>query len=255
MPNFSDEYTPGNNRWSLKDITRCGQRGYMRPCQVANCDAIAPSAFPMAPVCQTENEAVIIVDDEPEMRNELIELIESLGYLAVGCGSSTELQDHASRFTSGCILLDIKLPGLDGLAIQEWLAKSGIILPVIFMSGTRDIDTVVQGMKGGAIEFLLKPIPELALRRAVNAGVAKSRKLHCQKLSQQLVSGLIESLTPTELRVAQFISKGYPTKLIASEMERRENTVKIHRHKIFKKLKVNSSASVANFLIHVKSSG
>lgn len=222
----------------------------MRPCQVTNCDGIAPSAFPMAPICQAANEAVIVVDDEPDLRKHLIELIESLGYHAIGCGSSTELQEHAARFSSGCILLDIKLPGLDGLAIQEWLAKSGIILPVIFISGAHDIGAAVQGMKGGAIEYLPKPIPEMALRRAVNAGVAKSRMLHCKQQSQQLVNALIGSLTPTEMRVARLISKGYPTKLIASDMERSENTVKIHRHRIFSKLKVNSSASVANLLSH-----
>ena len=250
MSNFSEEYTPDNVRWSLKDTTRCGQRGYMRPCQVANCDDTSPSAFPMAPVCQTANEAVIVVDDEPDLRRHLIELIASLGYQAIGCGSSTELQDHAARFTSGCILLDIKLPGLDGLAVQEWLTKSGVTLPVIFISGANDIGAAVQGMKGGAIDYLPKPIPEMALRRAVNAGVAKSRVLHCHRQSRQLVSTLVASLTPTEMRVARLISKGYPTKLIASDMERSENTVKIHRHRIFTKLKVNSSASVANLLSH-----
>lgn len=254
MPTLTEEYIPENARWSLKDLTRCGQRGYMRPCQVTNCDGISPSAFPMAPVCQTESEAVIVVDDEPDLRKHLVELIQSLGYHAIGCGSSTELQEHAARVASGCILLDIKLPGLDGLAIQEWLARSDIALPVIFISGAHDIDAVVQGMKGGAIEFLPKPIPEMALRKAVNAGVAKSRMLCCQRQSQQLVGALIGSLTPTELRVARLISKGYPTKLIASDLGRSENTIKIHRHRIFTKLKVNSSASVANLLSHADSS-
>lgn len=204
----------------------------------------------MAPICQTADEAVIVVEDEPDLRKLLVELIASLGYNAVGCASSTELQEQITRFSSGCILLDIKLPGLDGLAIQEWLAKSDNLLPLIFMSGANDVDAAVQGMKGGAIEFLPKPIQEMALRKAVNAGVAKSRKLHCQQQSTQLVRSLIRSLTPTELRVARLIAKGYPTKLIASDLERSENTIKIHRHRIFSKLKVNSSASVANLLNH-----
>lgn len=232
------------------DVTRCGQRGYMRPCQMQDREGGSPSGFPMVAICETDAEAVIIVDDEPDLRKLLAELIESLGYTAIACGSAAELQEQTPRFKSGCILLDIRLPGLDGLAIQDWLAKAGVTLPVIFVSGVRDIETVVQGMKGGAMEFLQKPVPEMALRRAVNAAVAKSRALHCSKESARQVRGMVECLTPTELYVARMIAKGYPTKLIAAEMDRSENTVKIHRHRIFNKLKVNSTASVANLLGH-----
>lgn len=245
-----DALAPNSIRWSLMDVTRCGQRGYMRPCQTQECDGLSASAFPMVSICEAGAEAVIVVDDEPDLRKHLAELVESFGYKAIECGSSAELQEHAPRFRSGCILLDVRLPGLDGLAIQDWLASSGTTLPVIFISGVRDIETVVQGMKGGAMEFLQKPIPEMALRRAVSAAVAKSRTLHCGKESARQVRGMIECLTPTELYVARMIAKGYPTKLIAAEMDRSENTVKIHRHRIFGKLKVNSTASVANLLSH-----
>jgi len=204
----------------------------------------------MAPVCQTEDETVIVVDNEPDLRKHLVELITSLGYQAQGFGSSTELHEHAAHVNSGCIILNLMLPGLDGLAIHESLSKSGIILPVILISGSDNIDAVVEGMKGGAIDCLPKPIPEMALRRAVSAGVAKSRMLNCHRQSQYVVRSLMGSLTPTELRVARLIAKGYPTKLIASDLGRSENTIKIHRHRIFTKLKVNSSASVANLMSH-----
>lgn len=208
------------------------------------------AAFPMAPICETRTETVFVVDDEPALRDGLVELVGSLGYRAIGCASAVELQEQSPHCSSGCILLDIMLPGLDGLAIQDWLNQSNIVLPVIFISGIHDVATVVQGMKGGAIEFLQKPIGEMALRRAVNAGVALSRKRHCRQESERLVHALVQALTPTELHVARMISKGYPTKLIAAEMGRSENTVKIHRHRIFNKLKVNSAASVANIMQH-----
>lgn len=248
-----DQKAPDNIRWSLGNVTRCGQQGYMRPCQLTDCSHFPDSSFPMLPVCETGAEMVFVVDDEPDIRENLAELVESLGYQATACASASELQEHAPRFRSGCILLDIKLPGLDGLAIQDWLNQADIKLPVIFISGVRDVTTVVQGMKSGAIEFLQKPIGEMALRRAVTAGVALSRKRFCRKESETLVRSLIEALTPTELYVARMISRGYPTKLIAAEMERSENTVKIHRHRIFNKLKVNSAASVANIMQHADS--
>lgn len=241
---------PDSIRWSLGNVTRCGQAGYMRPCQVQNCAGVPDSSFPMSPLCETGAEAVFVVDDEPDLRSNLVELIESLGYRAIGCASAAELQERAPLFKSGCVLLDIKLPGLDGLAIQDWLNQAEIVLPVIFISGMNDVSTVVQGMKGGAIDFLQKPISEMGLRRSINTGVALSRKRHCNQESERLVRAMIDQLTPTELYVAQMISKGYPTKLIAAEMERSENTVKIHRHRIFNKLKVNSAASVANIMGH-----
>ena len=247
------ERIPDTIRWSLLDTTRCGQRGYMRPCQSEDLNQTADSAFPMTPICVTASEAVLIVDDEPDLRTHLTDLVASLGYQTLACGSATELQEKAQRFQSGCILLDIKLPGLDGLAIQEWLMNANIHLPVIFISGTRDISTVVQGMKAGAIDFLQKPIPEMELRRAINRGIAVSRKLFCHSQSAKMVKAAIEALTPTELYVARIIAKGFPTKLIAAKMGRSENTIKIHRSRIFNKLKINSAASLTNLLNHADS--
>ena len=239
---------PDSVRWSLSDMTRCGQPGYMRPCQAR--DALPAAAYPLAPICKPLTEMVVVVDDDDDFRTELVELVEGLGYPAIGCATATELQEKAASIMSGCVLLDVKLPGLDGLAVQEWLNSSGIVLPVIFMSGIQDIATVVQGMKSGALEFLQKPFGEMVLRRAVSGAVALSRQRHCLQQSERMVRELISTLTPTELFVARMISKGYPTKLIAAEMQRSENTVKIHRHRIFNKLMVNSVASVANIMRH-----
>lgn len=243
-------HSPDNNRWSLGDLTACGQQGYMRPCQMLDCSHIPPSAYPLAPVCQTDAEMVLVVDDDDDFREELVELVEGLGYPAIGCSSAAEVQERAAGFKSGCVLLDIKLPGQDGLAVQEWLNRAGIFLPVIFVSGVKDIGTVVHCMKAGAFEFLQKPFGEMALRRTISAAIALSRKRHCRQQSERMVREMIGTLTPTELFVARMISKGYPTKLIAAEMQRSENTVKIHRHRIFNKLMVNSAASVANIMRH-----
>jgi FixJ family two-component response regulator len=234
----------------LGDATLCGLQGYMRPCQMVQFSLPSDSSYPLAQICETDAEMVFVVDDDDDLRTNLVELVESLGYPATGCVSASELQELAPKWKSGCILLDVKLPGQDGLAVQEWLNRTGIVLPVIFISGIQDVGTVVHCMKSGAVEFLQKPFGEMALRRAVSSAVGLSRKRFCAEESKRLIRRLLDNLTPTELFVARKISKGYPTKLIAAEMGRSENTVKIHRHRIFHKLKVNSAASVANLIRH-----
>lgn len=244
---------PEGIRWSLLGATACGQQGYMRPCQRPGREPRPDAAYPLAKLCETSREAVFVVDDDEMFRTDLMELVESLGYKAIGCATADELQTLAPNYQSGCVLLDIRLPGQDGLAVQEWLNKMGIGLPVIFISGVQEVATVVHCMKAGAFEFLQKPIGEMALLRAINAAIGLSRKRHCQHASARMVKAMVDSLTPTETFVATMISRGYPTKLIAAEMDRSENTVKIHRHRIFNKLKVNSAASVANLIRHVRS--
>jgi len=241
---------PDGIGWSLARTGLCGQTVFMRPCQLSPHDDTHGSVHPLAPICATEREMVFIVDDDAGFRAELVELVEYFGYPAIGCEKGAELKSQAGSYQGGCILLDVKLPGQDGLAIQQWLHKSGMNLPVIFVSGTQDINTIIHCMKTGIVDFLQKPFTELALRRAIEQALAMSRKRHCFQQSQAMVRGLIASLTPTELLVARKIAKGYVTKQIAAEMERSENTVKIHRQRIFQKLMVNSTASVANLMRH-----
>lgn len=243
---------PASIRWSLMGATACGQQGYMRPCQSRDRGQLPDAAYPLAKLCETTGEAIFVVDDDDMFRTDLVELVESLGYTAIGCATAAELQKLAPSYQSGCVLLDIRLPGQDGLAVQEWLNKTGIGLPVIFISGVQEVATIVHCMKAGAFEFLQKPIGEMALLRAINSAIGLSRKRHCQKVSARMVKSMVDSLTPTESIVATMISRGYPTKLIAAEMDRSENTVKIHRHRIFNKLKVNSAASVANLIRHAR---
>jgi FixJ family two-component response regulator len=242
---------PETTRWSLGDLTLCGQHGYMRPCQRVNCKDVAANSVPLARLCESDRETVFVVDDDDDLRVDLVELVEGLGFPAMGCASGADLLAALPAYKTGCVLLDIRLPGQDGLAVQEWINRAGIALPVVFISGVQDISTVVHCMKAGAFDFLQKPFGEMALRSAVSSAIGHSRKRHCRLESEKMVRQMISSLTPTETHVAGMISRGYPTKLIAAEMQRSENTVKIHRHRIFNKLKVSTAASVANLVRHL----
>lgn len=234
------------NKWSFNNRAPCGQEVFMRPCQTSG-DAIDPIApYPHAAPCRTAGEMVLVVDDDEAIRQELIDQVLLLGYPATGCSSGEELLAIAGQFTSGCILLDIGLPGEDGLMVQKSLRGQGISLPIVFVSGRLGVDEMIEGLKDGAAAFLRKPYSEPALHQAVTAAVGQSRKQYCHMESKRMVTALFHRLSETEQRVAEKIASGYPTKLIAAEMERSENTIKIHRQRIFMKLRVNSAASVAN---------
>jgi len=240
------------NRWSLSGMTGCGQLLFARPCHLADCSAVPASSYPHAPVCHAPREMVFVIDDDESLRTDLVEMVEGLGFSAMGFGSSVELFAELPNYDAGCVLLDIRLPGEDGLAIQEWMIKSRVTLPVVFMSGIKDISTVVHCMKAGAFDFLQKPFGEMQLRAAVSSAVGVSRTRFCRIESQAMVRQLIDALTPTEAAVANMISRGLSTKMVAAQMDRSENTIKIHRHRIFQKFKVNSAASVANIMRHIE---
>lgn len=204
----------------------------------------------MAPCCKPAAEMVFVVDDDDDVRGDLVELLERLGHAVVGCASGQELQEVVPGYDSGLILLDLKMPGMDGIAVQEWLVDAGVKLPVIFLSGANDVGTVLHCVRSGAFDYLQKPARELGLRAQLNAAIGHSRKEHCLRESRAMVLRMVEALTPTELLVAQMIAQGYVTKQIADKMQRSVNTVKIHRQRVYAKLLVNSSASIANLLRH-----
>ncbi len=245
---FSDR--PNSTRWSLGDEAPCGQRVYMRPCQSEESSTFGEGSHPLASVCRSDHEMVFVVEDDAAQRESIAETVQNLGFPVTAFANADKILAVLPQYTTGCILLDIRLPGQDGVAVQERINRSSAALPIIFVSGTQDVVTVVHCMKAGAFDFLQKPIGAIALRSVINAAVGTSRRNHCRRQSEELAQSMIASLTPTELRVSRMISKGYPTKMIAAEMGRSENTVKIHRHRIFTKLKVNSAASVANITRH-----
>lgn len=241
---------PESNRWSLGDVTPCGQQAYMRPCQRQDCTAVLKGSYPLASVCRSDSEMVFVVEDDKDLRDSMVEMVDALGYPTHGCGNAIELLTLLPKYKTGCVLLDIRLPGQDGVAVQEWMNRTNVILPVVFISGIEDVATIVHCMKAGAFAFLPKPFGEMALRNTINSAVGQSRKGYCRLESEAMVRSMVASLTPTELYVAKMTSRGYSTKLIATEMMRSENTVKIHRHRIFHKLMVSSAASVANIIRH-----
>lgn len=246
------ESEPAGTRWTLLDVTRCGIRAFQRPCQQPLAAGLPDADFPSGSLCASEAEFVFVVEDEEDSRSELVELVEGMGRKVIPCATAGELNAALPRAATGCILLDIKMQGGDGISVLEQLKENRANLAVIVVSGLRDPVIAAECIKLGAMEYVVKPANEMALRRLIDRAIGQSRSTYCRSQSKALVAGMLEKLTPAEQKIAELLSQGYPTKMIAGQLGRSENTIKIHRHRIMAKLKVNSVASLANLYNHVR---
>jgi FixJ family two-component response regulator len=187
---------------------------------------------------------VLLVDDELSIRTTLSCLLEACGYEVIAFASAEEFLLWRDRPAAGCLLLDLNLPGVNGLKLQDQLLAEGRNLPIVFITGAGDIPDAVQAMKSGAVDFLAKPLREEALLRAVSLAVEKGR--HARTREEEL-AGLrkrLATLTSRQTEVLHLVLIGMLNKQVAAELGIAEKTVKFHRAQVMKKLRVNSVAEL-----------
>ncbi|MDQ0564078.1 FixJ family two-component response regulator [Rhizobium mesoamericanum] len=188
---------------------------------------------------------VTIVDDDEGMRESVGEILRSVGIDSVGFGSTTELLAATLPDRPGCLILDVRLPGLSGLELQTKLAAAGNRKPIIFMTGYGDVPMSVRAMKAGALDFLQKPFRDQDIIDAVTVAIEKDREQHSQWSATMEITKLAATLTPRETQVMDAVVRGLLNKQIAHELQLSEITVKIHRGNVMRKMK---SASVADLV-------
>ncbi len=191
-----------------------------------------------------ETPTVFIIDDDPSARKGLSRLVRAAGMSVEVYGSALEFLERRHYDGYGCILLDVKMPGLDGLALQEELAKSDYSLPIIFISGHADVPEATRAMKKGAVDFLTKPVDRDHLLESISESLARDRedrKTHSDKAE---VRNRLATLSPREYEVMTFVVAGMLNKQIAYELEIAEDTVKIHRGRMMRKMKADSVAEL-----------
>jgi FixJ family two-component response regulator len=189
-------------------------------------------------------QAVFVVDDDESMRVALGYLFQSMNLPVKAFSSAAELLDSKLPDIASCLVLDIRLPGVSGLEFQDVLAKAGIHIPIIFITGHGDIPMTVKAMKAGAVDFLTKPFRDQDMLDAVTRALDQDRK---RREGETAVFGLrtrLESLTPRQSEVLTLVTSGLMNKQIAGLLNVSEITVKIHRGQVMKKMEAHSLAEL-----------
>lgn len=191
-----------------------------------------------------DDPLVLIVDDDAGMREAVVDLLQSVGIEGRAFGSTAELLAAAVPDRPGCLILDVRLPGLGGLEFQTRLDSLGIALPIVFMTGFADVPMSVRAMKAGATDFLIKPFRDQDMLDAVDAAISRDRSRRSQRAATMTVESLAATLTPREREVMAEVVKGRLNKQIAGDLGISEVTVKLHRGKVMRKMQVRSVADL-----------
>lgn len=189
---------------------------------------------------ESELRFVHLVDDDEAIRRSASFMLKTSGYQVQAYESGLELLKSAGGLRQGCILLDVRLPGMDGLEVQQALKGKGVALPVIIMTGHGDITLAVRAMKAGAIDFIEKPFEKAVLLSSIELGLERLKRseLDSERTSDAAVR--LKVLTPRERDVLDGLAKGLPNKTIAYDLGISPRTVEIHRANLMTKLGVRS---------------
>jgi FixJ family two-component response regulator len=190
------------------------------------------------------NPVVYVVDDDPSIRDALDSLIRSVGFRTQTFASAQDFLKGARPDAPGCLVLDVRLPGLSGLDLQRELARVDIRIPIIFITGHGDIPMSVSAMKAGAVEFLTKPFRDQDLLDAIQAAVERDRASQEGRAELAELRSRYRSLTPREREVMQHVVSGLLNKQIAGELGTSEVTVKLHRGQAMQKMRAASLADL-----------
>jgi FixJ family two-component response regulator len=192
----------------------------------------------------TLDATVFVIDDDASIRKSLSRLLRSAGYTSETFSSAEEFLRRGHFDGVGCILLDVKMPGLSGMDLQEELNKADYHMPIVFVTGHGDIPMTVEAMKKGAVDFLTKPFDGEELLQALRAAIGKDLNARAERTEVYEIRRLIELLTPRENEVLRYVVTGMLNKQIALDLGIAEKTVKVHRGRVMEKLGVDSVAEL-----------
>jgi two-component system response regulator FixJ len=191
---------------------------------------------------------VHVVDDDVAVRRSLERLLDSAGLRVVSYETPVDFLGVASQLSGGCLLLDVRMPGMDGLELQARLRQAGLAIPVIVMTGQGDVHTAVRAMKAGAVDFLEKPFNDDVLLRTIEAAFARGERSDRTRDAAEAAQR-IALLSPREREVLEALVAGRPNKVIASDLGISVRTVEVHRARMMERLGVRQFAEAVRLAV------
>lgn len=196
----------------------------------------------------SDDAIVFIVDDDEAVRQSTAWLIESIGLNVKAFASADEFLENYNN-ESGCVVMDVRMPGISGLEAQEEMKNKGISLPLIFITGHGDVPMAVRALKRGAFDFIEKPFNDQLLLDAVQRGLKKNSEARESLIENESIDKRIASLTPREHEVMLRVTEGKPNKVIAHELNVSIKTVEVHRARMMEKMEASSVAELVKVTI------
>jgi two-component system response regulator FixJ len=192
---------------------------------------------------------VFIVDDDEAVRNSLRLLLKSVGLAASALSSAREFLDTYKPLQPGCLVLDVRMPGMSGLDLQQLLNLQGAVIPVIFITGHGDVPMAVEAMQAGAFDFLQKPFRDQQLIDCIQRALEKDRASRAELDERSRIQERLGSLTPREREVLTLVTSGKPNKIMAADLGVSQRTVEIHRARVMEKMGASSLAQLVRMVM------
>ena len=197
---------------------------------------------------------VFVVDDDAAVRDSLKMLLKSVGQLVETFGSAQEFLDAYKDDRPGCLVLDIRMPGMSGLELQEKLNERHAIIPVIFITGHGDVPMAVEAMQAGAVDFIQKPFRDQDLLDRINQALEKDAANRAALAERSAIAKRLATLTPREHEVMELVVRGKANKVIAGDLNLSQRTVEIHRARVMEKMQASSLAHLVRMVLEVEKS-
>jgi len=192
----------------------------------------------------TDEPTVFVVDDDPSVRRSVVRLLESAGLRVLGFDSGEAFLEHRRPTRPGCVVLDVRMSGMSGLELQRRLSATGRPMAIVFITGHGDVPMSVAAMKGGAVDFLLKPFDDEALLAAIDRAIGRDRAWLLEQQELAVLRIGYDRLTPREQQVFALVAAGLLNKQVAAQLGTSEKTIKVHRARVMAKMEALSLADL-----------
>ena len=198
---------------------------------------------------------VFVVDDDEAVRTSLRLLLKSVGLPVETYAAAQEFLDQFDPDRAGCLVLDIRMPGISGLELQQHLNDRHSIMPIVFITGHGDVPMAVEAMQAGAVDFIQKPFRDQDLIDRINRALEKDREMRAALRERDEIRRRMSQLTPREREVLELVTQGKANKVIAGDLNVSQRTVEIHRARVMEKMGANSLAHLVRMVIEAHREG